>query len=185
MIPVVSAEFLASAFLPEQFVPDDLPEFAFAGRSNVGKSSLMNMLLGRRNLVKTSKTPGKTTTINFFLVNNAFRFVDLPGYGYAKRSKAQQMAWRRTIETYLTRRASLRLVFLLIDGRHGPQASDEQMAEFLAYHRVPYRCLFTKSDKLSRTEQGALRRAYPDAMLVSAVTGAGKEEVWQCIESLL
>ncbi len=185
MIEVLSATYLSSAFLPEQFPPENLPEFAFAGRSNVGKSSLMNMVLGRRNLVKTSKTPGKTTTINFFLVNGTFRFVDLPGYGYAKRSKSAQEQWRRTIEDYLTRRSCLRLVFLLVDGRHGPQPSDEQMADFLDYHRVSYRWIFTKSDKISRNEQALLRRRRPDAVLVSSVNGMGREEVWSCIEPLL
>ncbi len=185
MIEVISATYLSSALLPEQFPPEDLPEFAFAGRSNVGKSSLMNMLLGRRNLVKTSKTPGKTTTINFFLVNGIMRFVDLPGYGYAKRPKDAQERWRLTIETYLTRRPCLRLVFLLMDGRHGPQPSDEQMASFLDYHRIPYRRIFTKGDKLSRNEQALLRHGESDAFLVSSISGMGKEEVWRCIlESL-
>ncbi len=185
MITVASAEYLSSALLPEQFPPENMPEFAFAGRSNVGKSSLMNMLLGRRDLVKTSKTPGKTTTINFFVVNGAFRFVDLPGYGYARRSKASQEQWRRVIELYLTRRPCLRTVFLLVDGRIGPQPSDEQMAAFLDYHRVPYRRIFTKGDKLSRNEQTLLRRRHAEALLVSSVSGMGKEEMWSCIEPLL
>jgi len=185
MTDAYDARYLTSAALPAQFPPPDLPEYAFVGRSNVGKSSLMNMLLGRRDLVKTSKTPGKTVTINFFLVGDRMRFVDLPGYGYAKRSKAEQERWRRTIEAYLTGRPSLRLVFLLVDGRHGVQESDEVMAGFLRHHGVAYRTVLTKIDKLTRNEQAALRARHSDALPVSAVTKTGRDEVWACIERSL
>lgn len=182
MIEIRSATFLKSAARPADLPPATLPEYAFIGRSNVGKSSLMNLLLGRRNLVKTSKTPGKTVTINFFDINGAFRFVDLPGYGFAKRSKSEQDAWRRTIESYLTRRENLRLILLLIDGRHGPQPNDEQMIAFLDHHRLPWLPVFTKIDKLTTAEKQRLRRDNTGAPCVSATTGEGKEDTWAHIE---
>jgi len=185
MIVVHDARYLSSAFFPHQFPPPDMPEYAFIGRSNAGKSSFINMLVRRHNLVKTSKEPGKTISLNFFLINRSFRFVDLPGYGYARRSKAQQRQWRLTIESYLTTRKCLRLVFLLIDGRHGPQESDEQMREFLEYHRIPYRCVFTKIDKLTNSRRGILRHQYPHVILASVTERKGFEETWACIEQSL
>ncbi|HOW51440.1 MAG TPA: ribosome biogenesis GTP-binding protein YihA/YsxC [bacterium] len=182
MIQIKSADFIISAGLSAHFPPGGLPECAFIGRSNVGKSSLMNMLLGRKQLVKTSKTPGKTVTINFFLVNGIFHFVDLPGYGFAKRSKSELERWREAIEDYLTTRTELKLILLLIDGRHGLQKSDEQMVEFLSHHRLPWIPVFTKIDKLTNNEKARLRRHSPDTVCVSSVTGEGKEEAWTCIE---
>lgn len=182
MIQIKSADFIISAGLSAHFPLGGLPECAFIGRSNVGKSSLMNMLLGRKQLVKTSKTPGKTVTINFFLVNGIFHFVDLPGYGFAKRSKSELERWREAIEEYLTARTELKLILLLIDGRHGPQKSDEQMMEFLIHHRLPWVPVFTKIDKLTNNEKQRLRRGRTDMLCVSALTGEGREETWACIE---
>lgn len=182
MIQIKNADFVISAARAAQFPALHLPECAFIGRSNVGKSSLMNLLLGRRQLVKTSKTPGKTVTINFFLVNGTFHFVDLPGYGFAKRSRDDQERWQATIESYLTTRTELKLILLLLDGRHGAQKSDEQMMTFLDHHRLPWLPVFTKIDKLTKNEKLALRRHRPDTVCVSALTGEGKEEAWASIE---
>lgn len=182
---VKTAEFIKSASTVTTLPPPGIPEFAFIGRSNVGKSSLMNMLLGRKNLVKTSKTPGKTTTLNYFMINNAFYFVDLPGYGYAKRSKSEQQSWRQTIEMYLKSRRSLTDVFLLIDARHGVQSSDEMMMDFLAHFDIPYKTVLTKTDKLTKNECQALRMKFTGHIMASAVSGEGKEVIWQCIEQYL
>ena len=131
------AEYICSAVTAAQMPQDDFSEVAFIGRSNVGKSSLLNMLLGRKNLVKTSKKPGKTITINFFKVNSEFHMVDLPGYGFAKRSKTEKAKWRAFIEDYLISRKELRQIFVLIDSRRGVMDIDRDTIEFLEYHRLP------------------------------------------------
>jgi GTP-binding protein len=181
MIQIKSADFIISAGLSADFPAGEMPECAFIGRSNVGKSSLMNMLLGRKQLVKTSKTPGKTVTINFFTVNETFQFVDLPGYGFAKRSRTDLERWQTTIEDYLTTRKNLKLIMLLIDGRHGLQVSDQQMVDFLTHNRLPWAPVFTKIDKLTRNEKQRLRFSLNGTLCVSAITGEGKEEAWECI----
>lgn len=167
--------------LPE----DGRPEFAFIGRSNVGKSSLMNMLLGRKNLVKTSKKPGKTVLLNYFSVNDSFYFVDLPGYGFASRSKSEQDLWRVVIEKYLRTRKSLADIFLLIDSRHGILPNDEQMIEFLDHYQIGFTPVFTKTDKLTKTELSAVKQKNPDSFFVSAVTGSGKEQMLDYVEKTL
>lgn len=169
------------AGLPE----DGRPEFAFIGRSNVGKSSLMNMLLGRKNLVKTSKKPGKTVLLNYFSVNDSFYFVDLPGYGFASRSKSEQDLWRVVIEKYLRTRKSLADIFLLIDSRHGILPNDEQMIEFLDHYQISFTLVFTKTDKLTKTELSAVKQKNPDSFFVSAVTGTGKEQMLDYVEKTL
>jgi GTP-binding protein len=177
--------FEIGATAERQFPAPDVPEVAFAGRSNVGKSSLLNTLTARRQLARVSATPGKTQEINFFRIGDAVRFVDLPGYGFAKRSKSELERWREAIEDYLTTRTELKLILILIDGRHGLQKSDEQMIEFLSHHRLPWIPVFTKIDKLTNNEKARLRRHSPNTVCVSAVTGEGKEEAWTYIEQYL
>ena len=145
-----SAEFILSASSPWQFPAPTLPEIAFAGRSNVGKSTLINSLLNRKKLVKTSSTPGKTQLINFFKINDAFHFVDLPGYGFAKVPENVRQQWQRLIEAYLQERECLRNVVLIVDSRHGPTAQDRQLKEWLDYYERPVLIVASKIDKLKR-----------------------------------
>ncbi len=142
------AEFILSATSPAHFPETSYPEIAFAGRSNVGKSSLLNKLLRRKNLAKTSSTPGKTRQINFFRVDDRFQLVDLPGYGYAKVSKTEREAWRELIEIYLLERPQLRLVISLIDARHEPTNLDRDLLEWLESIEQPYAVVLTKGDKI-------------------------------------
>jgi len=149
-IVIKDARFVHSAYSPKDLPKPELPEIAFAGRSNVGKSSLINCLLLRKKLVKTSSTPGRTQSINFFLINNSFYFVDLPGYGYAKVSKAVQARWRPLVESYLKNRGTLRAVVHIIDSRHPPTPEDIQLQDWLRIHSIPVITVLTKIDKLSR-----------------------------------
>lgn len=182
---IKKADFIKSVSSAVGLPDDGKPEFAFIGRSNVGKSSLMNMLLGRKNLVKTSKKPGKTVLLNYFDVNGSFYFVDLPGYGFASRSKSEQDLWRVLIEKYLKTRKSLADIFLLIDSRHGFLPNDEQMIEFLDHFQIAYTPVFTKTDKLTKTELSAAKQKHPDSFFVSAMTGAGKEQLLDYVEKIL
>src|SRR5262249_16972502 len=147
---IATAEFLASAVAPAQYPRQPLPEVAFAGRSNVGKSSLINTLVHRKNLVKTSATPGKTRAINFFVVNQRFLFVDLPGYGYAKVPRAVQASWRPMVEAYLRQRTTLRAVVHIVDLRHPPTAQDQQLRSWLLHHGIYVVTVATKADQVSR-----------------------------------
>jgi GTP-binding protein len=175
--------------LPENL----LPEFAFAGRSNVGKSSLINKLVNRKALARTSSQPGKTQTINFFLLNGEFYFVDLPGYGYAKVSKELQAKWGKMIERYLTRSRQLRMIFLLVDIRHEPSAGDKQMYEWVKSNEIPAVIIATKADKINRSQlnkQLAMIRkelggAQEPIIPFSKETGQGYEEVWKVMEDYL
>ena len=191
---VISATYLKSAMRPDQFPRDRRPEVAFAGRSNVGKSSLLNKLLNRRGLAKTSGTPGKTQTINFFDVNSRLYFVDLPGYGYAKVPKALKAKWRRVMTNYLVRREPLRLVVHLLDVRHPPTDNDLDMLALLDEAQKPTLIVATKMDKLKRGQRAPhlrqMRQALDldeDALVVpfSAVTGEGARPVWDVIEAHL
>ena len=182
---IKKAEFVKSASSMSGLPEDGRPEFAFIGRSNVGKSSLMNMLLGRKNLVKTSKKPGKTVLLNYFSVNDSFYFVDLPGYGFASRSKSEQDLWRVVIEKYLRTRKSLADIFLLIDSRHGILPNDEQMIEFLDHYQIGYTPVFTKTDKLTKTELSAVKQKNPDSFFASAMNGDGKIQLLDYIEKIL
>ncbi len=146
---IPSAEFIISAVSSRQFPDSPLPEVAFVGRSNVGKSSLLNTLVGRKKLAKTSSTPGKTRQINFFKINDAYHYVDLPGYGYAKVSKEERERWRKIIKTYLTRREQLRLVVSLVDIRHDPTALDRELFTWLESLERPFLIVLTKLDKIS------------------------------------
>ena len=148
-----SAEFILSASSPKQFPIDPkLPEIAFAGRSNVGKSSLINSLLNRKKLVKISSTPGKTQLINFFKINNKFNFVDLPGYGYAKVSENIRHQWKNLIESYLNERGNLRKVVLIVDSRHSPTFQDVQLKDWLDYYKRPTMVIASKIDKLKKSQ---------------------------------
>ncbi|MEO5928907.1 MAG: ribosome biogenesis GTP-binding protein YihA/YsxC [Candidatus Kapaibacterium sp.] len=149
MLRITSADFVISAAQPAQFPKAMMPEVAFAGRSNVGKSSLLNALCGRKGLAKTSSTPGKTQQINFFRINDRYHFVDLPGYGYAKVSKTDREAWVRLIESYLTNREQLRLVAALSDIRHEPTVLDLDLFHWLDSIGRPFVVVLTKYDKIS------------------------------------
>ena len=152
MIKIKKSELETVAVKPSQYPPAGLPEIAFAGRSNVGKSSLLNLLTGRKALARVSGSPGKTRTINFYKVNDAFRIVDLPGYGYAKISKSVSENWGEMMESYLSSRDGLKKVIQLVDVRHAPSAQDVQMYEYLKYYGLDGIVVATKADKVSRNE---------------------------------
>lgn len=149
---IKKSEFITSAVKKNQYPLDNRIEIAFVGRSNVGKSSIINALTNRKKLAKVSQTPGKTRLINFFLINDDFYLVDLPGYGYAKVSKEEKDSWGRTIETYLTSREQLRRVVLLVDSRHKPTGDDILMHEWIKHFGYDVIVVATKSDKLTRNE---------------------------------
>jgi GTP-binding protein len=184
---ITSAEFVKSAFERAHWLHDLRPEVAFLGRSNVGKSSLINSLLGRRGLARTSNTPGRTQSINFFLINDEFYFADLPGYGYAKVSKTMRSDWGKMAEEYLAERGELRLCIELVDARHEPTKLDQQLNEWLGHYEKPHIIVATKSDKLSRTElQKSLKVirqtfAGSDVLAYSSQTAAGRNELWSRI----
>ena len=152
MLKITKAEVIATVVKPSQYPPDTLPEVAFCGRSNVGKSSLLNLLTGRKSLAKVSGSPGKTRTINFYLINDSFRIVDLPGYGYAKVSKGVSDNWGEMMEKYFETRKGLRKVIALVDARHEPTKQDVQMMEYLRYYGLDGPVVATKADKISRNE---------------------------------
>ena len=181
----VSAEFLLSAFSADQFPRPEWPEFAFLGRSNVGKSSLLNALVGQR-VAFVSATPGRTQSINFFRVDRQFLFVDLPGYGYAKVPKAISAAWRALVESYLVSRSALTRAFILVDARRGWMEKDLLLKQWLEHYDRPFAVVATKADKLNQRErnvsQKAFREHYSGEILwFSAVTGQGVKEIWQTI----
>lgn len=187
---IISAEFMISAVSDQQYPRGELPEIAFVGRSNVGKSSLINSLLNRKKLVKTSATPGKTQMINFFDVNHEMVFADLPGYGFAKVPKAVQKKWQALVEQYLTRRENLRAVILIVDIRRQPTDLDLHMQEWLEQSEVDYILVATKADKLSQAEQSKqlkkIRQAFlkeGDQELVgySSKTQRGRKELWRLL----
>lgn len=187
---VHDAKFVTSAAHPKQFLKRPIPHFVFAGRSNVGKSSLLNRLLRRKGLAKTSQTPGKTRLINYFLVNDRFFFVDIPGYGYAQVSKKARQDWGQLIETYLAETPYLALILQLIDIRHDPTTLDLQMFEWLQHMGHPFLLLLTKGDKLSRNKMLNQKRSIvkklgvsPDHVIAtSAQSGLGIQEVWQVLD---
>ena len=149
---IKKAELEAVAVKPSQYPEDNMKEIAFAGRSNVGKSSLLNLLTNRKSLARVSGSPGKTRTINFYRINDEFRIVDLPGYGYAKASKAEQATWGEMMERYLENRQGLIIVTQLVDVRHAPSKQDLQMYEYLRYYHLDGLVVLTKADKVSRNE---------------------------------
>ena len=187
----MDAEFVTSAARPEQFPAETLPEIAFLGRSNVGKSSLLNCLTGRKGLAFTSARPGCTQLINFYRVGGQFHFVDLPGYGYARVPKEITFQWKELIEQYLLRRASLQLCFLILDARRGWMEKDLELKQWLEFHNRRYLVIATKTDKLkSHNDQrqgiAAIRSQSPMAepLPFSAVTGRGAREIWQAISTI-
>lgn len=189
----IPAEFHTSAFNPTQFPNLDLPEVAFAGRSNVGKSSLINALLGHKGLAKVSATPGRTQSVNFIHVRGSWFLVDLPGYGFAKVGGAIKEKWQSLIETYLVDRQPLQGVVMIVDIRREPMDSDLQMLEFLLTHEIPVLIVATKVDKLSKSQADKqirlLARTFqiePDAIVrFSSLNGTGREELWQALNSLM
>ena len=191
---IYSSDYVTSAVKPSQWPTDGLPEIALAGRSNVGKSSLINTLLNRKNLARTSQRPGKTQTLNYYLINKAFYFVDVPGYGYAQVSKSEREAWARMLETYFSENKELRGVVQLVDFRHAPSADDVQMYEFLKYYQIPTIIVATKSDKISKGNhqkhikmiKTTLQIEKGDPLVIfSSFKGTGKDELWKEIEERL
>ena len=188
---ILSAKYIKSAMHSEDYPRIGHPEFAFVGRSNVGKSTLLNTLLRQKSLAKTSSTPGKTQTINFFEVNEKIFFVDLPGYGFAKVPKSLKTEWNRVMMGYLEEREPLRMVAALLDARHKPNDKDVHMLQLLEQAAVPTLLVATKVDKLKKSERnrnlGLIRKTLDlggDAMVVpfSAVTGEGTRELWEIID---
>ncbi|MHB8772032.1 MAG: ribosome biogenesis GTP-binding protein YihA/YsxC [Syntrophales bacterium] len=185
---VLTAEFVLSAKAPAHYPPALLPEIAFAGRSNVGKSSLINALVKKKGLARTSNTPGRTQEINFFRVNGRFGFIDLPGYGYAKVPEAIKRNWGPMIETYLRERETLRLVVLILDVRRDPSEEDCQLLGWLRHYSLPVLVVLTKIDKVSRSQRAERQRligadlglpAGVSTLLFSAQTGEGKDLLWR------
>lgn len=190
---VKSTEFIKSAVEPAHYPVSDLPEVAFAGRSNVGKSSLINILVNRKSLVRTSRTPGRTQLVNFFSVNGQFVLADLPGYGFANVPLAVKRTWGPMIETYLAQRANLRGVVLILDVRRIPSPEDRLMLQWLRTFSIPVLPVINKCDKVSRNERARQAAAISRALDVpadefvffSALSKEGKEFLWERLESLL
>ncbi len=186
-------EFIDSVFALRRLPEADLPEVAFAGRSNVGKSSLMNRLLNRKSLVKVSTKPGKTQSLNFFRVDQRCYFVDLPGYGFAKVDKKLQDAWQALIAGYIETRPTLRCVVVIVDLRHAPKELDRMLIDWLRTKAIPHLLVYTKMDKLSRNEQAKQARLLDagfgvtaaDRLLFSAKTGEGREALLERLDAAL
>lgn len=187
------ADFQASYGLSSQLPDSDRPEFVFSGRSNVGKSSLINKLCNRKNLARVSTTPGKTATINFYTVDSAY-FVDLPGYGYAKVSAADRQRWDQLINSYFDAARNCVLLVQLLDSRHAPSADDMQMLEYLRYRGIPFVSALTKADKLKKSEIAKKREEFAfltkefgcrQIILTSSETGLGIEELRAVFDGLL
>ena len=197
----MSAEFVVSAPDASQFPRDRLPEIAFVGRSNVGKSSLLNTLLrhrkhkagsapiDRKQLAQISRTPGRTRTLNFYRIDQAFYFVDLPGYGYAKISRQVMAEWRKLAESYLQDRTQLRLVVMIIDARHGATPLDVQMADWLHANGQPFLVAASKADKLRPSERrkivNSIEKEFRPVLPFSSKTGEGVEPLWSGIREAL
>lgn len=193
---IKSASFVISNTDVKKCPKDPIPEYAFIGRSNVGKSSLINMLTGRKSLAKTSGRPGKTQLINHFLINKNWFLVDLPGYGYARVSKSAKKTFQRFITDYFSKRQQLVSAFVLVDVRHEPQKIDLEFMEWLGTNQIPFSIIFTKADKLkpgalsrnvnaylAQLEEGVWEEA-PHHIVTSSSSGAGREEVLEYIDSI-
>lgn len=191
---IKTAEILTSAVNKNQYPTTGFPEIALAGRSNVGKSSFINTILGRKNLARTSSKPGKTQTLNFFEINHEFYFVDVPGYGYAKVSKKERAKWGNMINTYLLEREYLKAVVSLVDFRHEPSKEDVQMYEFLKYYGIPVIVVATKADKIKKgmwaSHEQRLKKALnfdnnDEFVIFSSFHKLGIDEAWESIEKYL
>jgi len=188
-VKILSAEFIKSASKPSEYPKGGLPELAIAGKSNVGKSSLINALVNRKNLAKISSTPGRTQMINFFQINGKLSLVDLPGYGYAKVPLQVRQTWKPMVESYLQTREDIRLVILIIDARRGASAGDLNLLDWLDYHRIPSLIVLTKTDKLSQIERAQQKKNLSQNpflsnrpfLFFSAVSAEGKDELWKII----
>ena len=189
----MDVRFVTSAFGPNQYPCHDLPEVAFAGRSNVGKSSLLNTLVNRRNLAKTSSRPGRTQAINFFLLDRRLYLVDLPGYGFAKVPIRVKKSWQKMVETYLKTRPNLKVVVVIIDIRRGPERDDLALLEWLVHYEIPALVVLTKADKLSRSQAKLKAREASHAMkdlcrhepiLFSAKTREGRDQLWEALHNI-
>jgi GTP-binding protein len=182
---VVQADFVISAVSERDFPKEGIPEIVFAGRSNVGKSSLINRLTGNEKLARTSSTPGKTQSINFYRLNGSFFFVDLPGYGYAKAGKSAVQQWKRIIDQYFRKRSVIVLTIQIVDSRMPPTDSDLQLSEWLQRIEIPYMVVATKADKLSNNQQHAQLSVISSSfggqpvVMSSAKTGTGCREIWK------
>ncbi|MEZ0480615.1 ribosome biogenesis GTP-binding protein YihA/YsxC [Planococcus sp. SSTMD024] len=188
---VHNVELVISAVRPAQYPETELPEFALAGRSNVGKSSFINKLIGRKSMARISSKPGKTQTLNFYKIEEDLFFVDVPGYGYAKVSKSEREAWGKMIETYITSREQLRAVIQIVDLRHPPSKDDQMMYDFMKHYNIPCIIIATKADKIPKGKwdkhkkivREGLDMEKGDPLIVfSSETGLGQEAAWQEIE---
>ncbi|EKS4956379.1 YihA family ribosome biogenesis GTP-binding protein [Listeria monocytogenes] len=188
---VNNVELIISAVRPEQYPETDLPEYALAGRSNVGKSSFINTMIRRKSMARISQKPGKTQTLNFYKIEEALFFVDVPGYGFAKVSKTEREKWGVMIETYITSREQLRGVIQIVDLRHKPTEDDRMMYEFLKYYDIPVIVLATKADKIPRSKWQKNAKIVRETLdfdpddkfvLFSSETKMGKDEAWQFIK---
>lgn len=191
---IKNAKYELTAVRPDQYPLHQLPEIALAGRSNVGKSSIINSLLNRRNLARVAAEPGKTRQINFYNIDNAFFFADLPGYGYARVSKIEKESWGEMIETYLNSREQLQLIIMLVDIRHAPSQDDQTMFDWLVTKNRSHLVVATKLDKINQGQvQKQLKNIRstlamnPDETLIpfSAVTGQGRDEIWNQIRQII
>lgn len=190
---IKKAVYKTSVVKIEEILNDGVPEFAFVGRSNVGKSSLINNLVNNKTLAKASSVPGKTRMINYFDINDSFRFVDLPGYGYAKVGKGQLDVWSGLLEKYLTSSQALQTVFVLLDIRHLPSELDMQMIEFLVYNNLPFMVIATKADKIAKSKQQNQVKMIANALKIrpemvitsSSEQGIGKDKILEYIENKL
>ncbi|KUP05896.1 GTP-binding protein [Bacillus coahuilensis p1.1.43] len=188
---VNNAEIVISAVRPEQYPDDNLPEFALAGRSNVGKSSFINKMLGRKSLARISSKPGKTQTLNFYIIEEQLYFVDVPGYGYAKVSKTERAAWGKMIETYFTSRDKLEAAVLIVDLRHPPTKDDIMMYDFIKHYEIPVIIIATKADKIPKGKWDKHKKVVKDTLqlekgdeiiVFSSETGLGKDKAWEAIK---
>lgn len=190
---IKSASFYISVADSRKVVADEKKQIAFVGRSNVGKSSLLNALVRQKKLAKTSQTPGRTRLINYFLINNEFYFVDLPGYGFAKGNKQEVSSWQDLIEPYLVNNPKLKCVCMLVDSRLNPMETDKQMQIVLDYYKIPYIVIATKADKLTKSECGkvksnianSLRLGTDNIIVSSSKTNAGRKEILDKLELYL
>ena len=190
---VIKTEFIRSVYSPEDFLKDQFPQIVFAGRSNVGKSSLINVIVNRKNLARTSSTPGRTQSINFFRVGKSLYFVDLPGYGFARVPVKVKKSWRQMVETYLRKRSNLKAVVMILDIRRAPAAGDIDLLNWLKHYGIHTILVLTKADKLSRQQAGKqadlIGRQFKEICpatptVFSARTRQGREEIWESINRI-